>query len=432
MVCAAIFLFFSIQGSIPGLAPAQAYEVTAGAATAISTISGVASQIVVNGAILLLILRRPRLVLGQIAAVPWLALFALFAVASSAWSLDPLLTLRRSLAFALAALLGLYFAARFSCARQFAILRFTMLTAALATVALVLLDPSLGLDHSAGHATEWQGIFTQKNACGRIMVLATAVLLFEGRLTPFRIACLGLYFFILVRSGSRGAWIVEAAVLLFWIFLGVARRAGPRLRTVLACAAPPCALALAGTAVGSYARLAPFLGRDATLSGRTAIWRQVIHFIGLRPWFGYGYDAFWRGMQGPSLQVSAAVHFVVLHAHNGFLEIALELGSAGLVLFFLSWISAWRQLGSAWRRGELQRLAWPAAVLLLIVLYDLDENTLLIHNGLFWALYGSAAVTAARIARDCGHTATEPVHAILNPGSRKPGARASSIPQEIV
>lgn len=430
LMCGGILLFFSIQGAIPGIAPPQQYELTAAAPSALSTVGGIVSQVVVNAAILLLILRRPRLLLRQIAAVPWLALFALLAIASSAWSLDPLFTLRRSLPFALAGLFGLYFAARFAPERQFAILRLTLLVAALATVALVLLDPSLGLDHSAGHAAQWQGIFTQKNACGRIMVLATAVLLFAGRITPFRIACLGLYFFLLARSGSRGAWIVEAAILLFWIFLAIARRSGPRLRTVLALAAPPCALALAGAGIAMYPRLAPLLGRDATLSGRTAIWHQVLHCVALRPWFGYGYDAFWRGMQGPSLQVSAAVHFVVVHAHNGFLEIALELGVAGLVLFSLSWLSAWRQLGFAWRRGEIQRLAWPAAVLVLIVLYDLDENTLLIHNGLFWTLYVGSAATAARIACDCHHTAPEATHAILNSGSRKPAA--SPLPQELV
>jgi exopolysaccharide production protein ExoQ len=431
LACAGIFLFFSMQGAIPGIAPSQAYEVTGTTPTTAGTVGGIVSQILLNALILLLLLRRPRLVLRQIPAVPWLALLPLIALASTAWSLDPMLTLRRSLPFLVAGLFGLYFAARFSPAHQLRILRLTVLIAAAATLFLVWLVPSLGLDHTAGQTTAWQGIFTQKNACGRIMVLGSAVLLFGERLTPFRIVCLALFLFILVRSGSRGAWIVEAAVLLLWIFLAVGRRAGPRLRLVLAFIGPLCALTLAATGVFLYPRLAPLLGRDATLTGRTAIWHQVLHSIALHPWLGYGYDAFWRGMQGPSLQISASVHFVVVHAHNGFLEILLELGIAGFALLLLSWVQAWWQLGPAWNRGDIQRLAWPLAVLVLIAVYDLDENTLFIHNGLFWPLYVAAAASAARMARDCRHTAPSIAHAILKQQFRKPQTQPASVPQAV-
>jgi O-antigen ligase len=146
------------------------------------------------------------------------------------------------------------------------------------------------------------------------------------------------------------------------------------------------------------------LGRDATLSGRTAIWAQVAHFIAQRPFFGYGYDAFWRGMQGPSLQIDAAVHFIVEHAHNGFLEICLELGFTGLVLFAISWFRAAHQLWPSWRSGEIPRIAFPLAILVLIALYDIDENTLLIYNGLFWPLYVAALATIDATARDRHHT----------------------------
>lgn len=430
LACAALLVFYSVQGAIPFIAPPQAFETTAGASTALSTTGGLCSQMLVNLIIVLLVLRRPRLVLQQVMAVPWLVLFALLAIASTAWSLDPVLTLRRSILFTLAGLFGLYFAARFSPVRQFAILRLAIVAAALATIAVVFLVPSLGFDHSAGHSTDWQGIFTQKNACGRAMVLGATVVLFGERLMPVRLACLALFLFVLVRSGSRGAWIVGATVLLLWLFVFLGRRAGAGLRLVLGLGAPPLALALFVAGILFYPRLAPLLGRDATLTGRTAIWREVLHFVALRPWLGYGYDAFWRGMQGPSLQVSASVHFVVVHAHNGFLEIVLELGAIGLLLFLAGWARAASNLWPAWRRGEIGRLAWPLAVLVLILIYDLDENTLLIYNGLFWVLYVSAAATAEQIARDCRHTAPQPAHAIL---SEHPGMlvmRPRGIPQE--
>lgn len=402
LACVILFAFFAMQGAIPFIAPAQSLEMTGSAPTTLTTAGGIASQALANLLILILLLRRPRLLLHQITQLPWLllpALLAILALASAAWSLDPLLTLRRSLPFALAGLFGFWFATRYSLPRQLAMVRFAMLALGIATIAIVLLDPALGLDHSPGHAGDWQGVFTQKNACGRIMVLATVTLLCSPARTllrPGRLATLGLFFFVLFMSGSRGAWMIEAALLVLFALLSVARHSGQRLRLVLAAAIPIAAIAIGTVAILDFRHLAPLLGREPTLTGRTAIWTQVALFIGQRPWFGYGYDAFWRGMQGPSFQVAAAVHFVVAHAHNGFLEIALELGAVGFALFALSWFRGCLALWPLWQRGSIHRIAWPLALLVLIVLYDLDENTLLIYNGLFWILYVSALVNIER------------------------------------
>ncbi|HZD50512.1 MAG TPA: hypothetical protein VE178_17345, partial [Silvibacterium sp.] len=90
-----------------------------------------------------------------------------------------------------------------------------------------------------------------------------------------------------------------------------------------------------------------------------------------------------------SFEVAAALHFVVFHAHNGFLEIWLELGLPALALFTLSYLRAWRKLLPLLRHGDMRRGMWMAFVLVLILLYNLDENTLLTFNGLPWVLYVS-------------------------------------------
>ncbi|HVT99899.1 MAG TPA: O-antigen ligase [Acidobacteriaceae bacterium] len=434
LICVLVFAFFAMQGAIPFIAPAQSLEMTGSAPTPLTTLGGIASQAVVNILILALLLRRPRYFIRRVADFPWIllpALLAILAIASAAWSLDPFITLRRSLPFALAGLFGFWFATRYSLVRQVAILRFAMLALSIATVLIVLFDPALGLDHSPGHAVDWQGIFTQKNACGRMMVLATATILCAPARTllrPTHFATLGLFFFVLFMTGSRGAWMIETAVLVLFALFAFARHSGQRVRLILAATIPLAAIGLAAFGILDFRQLAPLFGRDPSLTGRTAIWAQVTHFIGERPCFGYGYDAFWRGMQGPSLQIAAAVHFIVAHAHNGFLEIALELGIAGLVLFALSWLRGWFALWSLWQRGAIARIAWPLAILILILLYDIDENTLLIYNGLFWVLYVSALVNIERARKsvwtriqplgDPHHTAPFAPHEILESDPR--------------
>lgn len=387
LACAAILAFFAIQGAIPFIAPNQALEATNTAASGLTVVGGILSQIVVNGAIAFLLVRYARTIFHWISAMQWAAPLALLAVTSVFWSQFPSITARRSVEFVLAGFFGLYFAVRFPLRRQLSIIWMIMIALAIGTAIMVICFPRLGLEASAGHQGDWQGVFTQKNACGRMMVLATAALLSDWRWTFARCTSLALFFFVLIMSGSRGAWLVEAAIFALYVVLRIADHFDSRSRVVLALTVVLAAVAGICAVVYYLPTLTALLGRDATLSGRTEIWKHVWHYILEKPLFGWGYAGFWRGIQGESFNVTAAVHFVVLHAHNGFLEIWLELGIVGLALFTLSYLRAWRKLWPILRSGDIHRVMWMVFVLALIGFYGLDENTLLIPLGLFWTLY---------------------------------------------
>ena len=134
------------------------------------------------------------------------------------------------------------------------------------------------------------------------------------------------------------------------------------------------------------------MGRNATLSGRVEIWHAVWPFVMQRPWLGWGYEAFWRGWTGPSYQVSAAVHFLVFHAHNGYLDLWLQTGIVGLGLFAAAYAQAWLRVWRRMERGQMAELLWPLCVLVIVGLYGGDENTVLVPNGIFWMLFVMATV----------------------------------------
>ena len=230
--CSAILAFFAMQGSIPFIAPNQALESTHSAASNLTFYGGIFSQLLVDGAITLLLIRHAPRVFRWMPAMQWAGLLALLTVASTLWSQFPLVTLRRSVPFALAALFGLYLAIRFPVRRQLSILRISMIALALGTVVLALCFPKLGLDASAGHHLDWQGVFTQKNACGRVMVLATAVVLADWRSSFSRLSSLLLFLFIVFMSGSRGAWAIEVVILALYAWLAIAKRTDTRSRIV--------------------------------------------------------------------------------------------------------------------------------------------------------------------------------------------------------
>jgi exopolysaccharide production protein ExoQ len=75
------------------------------------------------------------------------------------------------------------------------------------------------------------------------------------------------------------------------------------------------------------------MGRDSNLTGRLPIWRLSIAAMLHRPLLGSGWDAFWPGPEGDTIR--SLVRWVVPHAHNGFLEISLNIGLIGLAIFMV-------------------------------------------------------------------------------------------------
>lgn len=119
----------------------------------------------------------------------------------------------------------------------------------------------------------------------------------------------------------------------------------------------------------SSAGIVESLGRDPTLTGRTGIWSAVLSVSG-NPVLGTGYESFWLGerlqkvwdMTMPGLQ----------EAHNGYLEVYLNLGYIGLAFILVMVLVGYRHVMQEFRRdptvGSL-RLAF----LVTAVIYSLSE-----------------------------------------------------------
>jgi len=88
--------------------------------------------------------------------------------------------------------------------------------------------------------------------------------------------------------------------------------------------------------------VAEFFGRDPTLHGRTGIWDAVLAQQ-TNPLWGVGYQTFWLGDR--LVSVSGRLQSGIINeAHNGYLEIYLNLGVVGLCLLVLFMISSYRRV----------------------------------------------------------------------------------------
>jgi exopolysaccharide production protein ExoQ len=129
------------------------------------------------------------------------------------------------------------------------------------------------------------------------------------------------------------------------------------------------------------------LGRDPTLTGRTVLWTFVAESIRQRPWLGYGFSAFWTSSNTASRAIIDELHWSTPHAHNGFLDLTLELGVIGLAVFLLGYVVAVLRAIRVVRSAEVVPALWPITYLTFLFLYNLTESASLKQGSIFWVLY---------------------------------------------
>ena len=95
----------------------------------------------------------------------------------------------------------------------------------------------------------------------------------------------------------------------------------------------------------SSGELVEELGRTPTLTGRTDIWREVLSFP-VNPVVGVGYESFWLG---PRLeQMRELAGFDINEAHNGYIEIYVNLGWIGLTVLAVLLATCYRNATRAY------------------------------------------------------------------------------------
>ena len=85
----------------------------------------------------------------------------------------------------------------------------------------------------------------------------------------------------------------------------------------------------------TLAELVSKLPFDTSFTGRTDVWTFAILALKLRPYTGYGFEAFWGGSEMRNLPEGMEWTATAAHSHNGYLDTALGIGLPGLALLIL-------------------------------------------------------------------------------------------------
>src|SRR3984957_1273192 len=84
------------------------------------------------------------------------------------------------------------------------------------------------------------------------------------------------------------------------------------------------------------------LGKDPTLTGRRDVWALVLS-LHTNPWIGTGFETFWLGSR-LEFMLNALVNLPINEAHNGWIEVYLNLGWTGLFFIALLIMTGYKRI----------------------------------------------------------------------------------------
>ena len=314
------------------------------------------------------------------------------------WSDFPDISLRKGFNVFQTVLFGLYMASRFSLKEQL-----RLLALALGIVAVYSLLFSFAFRGSAieagANAGAWRGPFTQKNLTARLMTLSVTVCLLAAlgkgkRSYLYWFGCLASLILLFLSGSKTGLLVLINLMIVLPLYRSL------RWRTTIVIPLIITVVIIGGsigtTIIENWESLLLSLGRDPTLRGRTELWTAALDKIAERPWIGYGFQGFWQN-GGESMYVWKAVQYKPPHAHNGYINITLDLGLIGLILFMLGLASVYIR-SIAWLRLDKSSAGLlPITYVTFLFMYNHSESTIVDYNSIFWAVFNAMALSMRRI-----------------------------------
>ena len=371
-----------------------------GESNSLSTISNV----LVLGLTCLLILRRPRPVLRCLPGIwPILALVAL-AFVSASWSDYPDITVHRSASLMTGALWAIYVAARYDLDEVLGVLRTAFGIMAVASLAVGVALPTLGREDPLG-APGWRGIFANKNELGVISAVGAATYFHTLIATRQKVMSFGIHAILLLlcllvlylAKSSTSIVIFVLGALLSSLIKLTHKRVGIAIiiwTTIVLLLAPTVLIV-----TDQLAAIAPLLGRDSQLTGRVDLWLLLPSYIAERPWLGYGLGGFWVADSTNVALIWDTVGWNPPHAHEGWLDLLLELGIVGLALLSLQLLLTVMNGIRAVVDGLGPGVQYIVMTTLIMLVFNIAESSL-VRPGAWWILITIGATGLARITKE--------------------------------
>ena len=246
----------------------------------------------------------------------------------------------------------------------------------------------LGRGFGEGGEALYTGVTTSKNELGGICLLFGLGSVwrlceyFRGkwnrRRTGFLIsqgALLGMVLWLFWKAQTMTAlacFLMGSAILIVTCFPRFTRRTWVIRVLVVAM----LLVSFSALFLGIGSGLLTTMGKDPTLTGRTAVWDLVLSLTA-NPMIGTGFESFWLG---PRLEKIWSVYWWHPNeAHNGYIEVFLNLGWIGVSLLAVLMVTGYRTAMGALRR-DTDSAGLRLAFFVVAVAYNFTESAVRIMH----------------------------------------------------
>ena len=322
-------------------------------------------------------LRRRYLLPVMRDILPYLLIIGLCAL-STLWSEYPLPTIRRSVTLSSCVFFGAYCYVQFGLKGTLELMGRATIIVSIISLAAFYLMPSVGHETAQGYESAMRGVFAQKNQMAQTMLLASTWYIYRLVDNPKSVVkpllCLLLLYVCLFLNQSATslviAMIAASAGAIFW------SEANWRRRMLVVYLLIVGFIFAAAFAFIDTAQLLAVLNRDPSFTGRFPLWGYSLEAALDRPWLGYGFSGFWNE-DSPAVQtIWAALDWKAPSAHNGYIDILLQIGVVGFLLYVWVWSGIIGNSLVAWWQRTLPEARWLLLFMLVNLLLNMDEGPL--------------------------------------------------------
>ncbi|BCL39275.1 O-antigen ligase family protein [Nostoc sp. MS1] len=290
-------------------------------------------------------------------------------------------------------LIAIYLALRFTLKEQ---MRFIALALGLgASLSMIFSTFSPDYIHKAPELEGmWTGIYGHKNELGYMMAWSTGVFLHLGlSINRYRwlmwLLC-GTSICLIILSRSTTSLTIVLTMVLLLPFYQFLKKTNYKLQIIMMSLGLMLLICFSLLLMNNVETLVGTSGKDLTLNGRSDLWEGVISKVWERPWFGYGYYGFWNSAAAINLRVTFEW---ASNSHNGFLDLLLDLGFFGFLVFAAGFMRClFMALSRITYLAKKPEDYWPVQMLIIIIILNFTEARLLTPSW-NWLMYVTTALT---------------------------------------
>lgn len=303
------------------------------------------------------------------------------------------------------------------------------------SIIFVKFFPHLGVAYTTdGLATMWIGVTTHKNELGVLALICGIFLLWNmmaswrNRKIEYLSVILMVMTFWLLRGSTTSdsktsllAFLLSSCMLIFLNLL----RSNPRLvgRILLGLALAFVFLNVMTEEFGDmslYEVIVRSSDRDPTLTGRTDLWKDLIVIASESPLLGRGFGSFWIGNLSHNLWEKFT--WLPTQAHNGYIDVFLELGLVGLFLLISAILLAYKSILKV-IADDFGYASLRLVFFLMVLVHNFTESSFLRGGSFLWFVFLLFAINPSINKRNGETPGTRQEHAaVLKPRALARGA----------